>query len=521
MDLQLRITCLVDRDPIKNGFSILASPTDSVSDLKKLVKAEKTSFFGNIDASEITLWKALFPVNDTTKDLPAILEVLDSKVELLSNEKISDIFRDGIPQESIHIIAQKPKSGRPPAENGDTGGEESENDDMRLVASLEGRLAALAFLAIIHGRFVQVVSGSTPSDDDDDETSTSAVDAERWEQLVSMYQTGYYRENLVGKLVLWEDRIRKRGNKDDLKRLHAAKEALRIFVFHWQLFGEDFVPRDAIGLFEASLAPYKRVQGAHSVDTKPVLYEPRVALAMRNYFTEMEPKFMAKVRKWEDLLKSPDGRDRDWKELVPAAIIESLAKKPLSSWPHNPEIAGLCQDLIGPSEIIGLQGRESCESIKHESISMKEFLKAHFVDNSLKDGKPIPPFYFPESQASGHDIVFCVVIQGKVFPVFLQLKLRTVISDESTDNDGIRRLKVMELGELCPAGTYFSLIIDYPTAVTATLHRRPDPKPEFYNLQGVTVRVDDGNFDKIFPKDHVVLLNMLKISLKKTDQNDE
>ncbi|KAF9995417.1 hypothetical protein BGZ79_010899 [Entomortierella chlamydospora] len=536
MDHQLTIACLIDGDPIKDRFSILVSPTDSISDLKKLVKAEKASSFENIDSSEITLWKVLFPISDFTKELLAFkLDVLPSKLKLLPDETISDIIRDGIPPESIHIIAEKPKPGRSSkylvcwhqslpqnegssasshAQNRDASGAEPENDMTFFRINVESRLAALALLSIIGGRLIPLARESTPSSDDED-------DPERWEQIVSTYKTKSNRDNLVRKFVLWEDKMRKSGNERDHERLHDTKEVLRIFTFHQRLFDEDFVPRDGMGLFEASLALLMPVQGAHSVTIMPVLHERFAANAVRNCFTELEPKFMAKVQKWEELLKSPDGRDQDWKELIPAAIVESLAKRPLSSWPHNLEIASVCQDLIGPSEIIGLKGQETCESITHESISMNEFLKAHFMDNSLKNGKLVPPFYIPEGRASGHDIIFCVGVCGKSFPVFLQLKLRTVVSDKSNDDDRARRLKATELGELCPAGTYVSLIIDYPTAVTAKLHRRPDPIPEFYNLQGVTIRVDDRNFSEIFPKEHVALFDMLKTSLKKADQNDE
>ncbi|KAF9160791.1 hypothetical protein BGX21_011524 [Mortierella sp. AD011] len=536
MDHQLTITCLIDGDPIKDRFPILVSPTDSISDLKKLIKAEKASSFGNIDAGDITLWKVLFRVSDFTKDLPAFeLDDFPSKLKVLLNETISDIFPDGLPQEYIHIIAEKPKSGRDSkylvyrhqslsqneessassdVQNRDASEAEHENGMMYFHVDVENRLIAFALLSILGGRLLPLGRESTPYSDDED-------DSERWEQIVSTYKAQSNRDNLVRKIVLWEDKMRKSGNEHDRERLHDTKEVLRIFTFHQRLFDEDFVPKDGMGLFQASLASFMPVQGAHSVNNMPVLNERFVAAAVRNYFTELEPKFVAKIQKWEEFLKSPDGRGRDWKELIPAAIVEGLAKWPLSSWSHNLELTSVCQDLIGPSEIIGLKGQETCESITHESISLSEFLKAHFVDNSLKDGKPVPPFYFPEGQASGHDIIFCIGVSGKAFPVFLQLKLRTVVSDKSNDDDRTRRLKATELGGLCPAGTYVSLIIDYPTAVTAKLHRRPDPLPQFYNLQGVTIRVDDGNFREIFPKDHVALFDMLKTSLKKTGQNDE
>ncbi|KAF9105706.1 hypothetical protein BGX27_009490 [Mortierella sp. AM989] len=339
---------------------------------------------------------------------------------------------------------------------------------------------------------------------------------EKWERLVSSFKASSNRENYLRKLILWEDRIRKEGSKHDHENLRAVKVVIRLFVFHWQLFGESFAPKDNMDeLVSIGFGFIKKVD----VQLKPVLCEPLIYQASRNYFNEVEPRFAAQVEEFESLLKSDDGHSRDWKEIFPAAIVEALNSRHLSSWPHRPKISIMSNHVVGSSEILALNGQDPCKSISHESISMEEFLKAHFENNSQLNGKSIPPFLFLEDNTSGHDILFCIKIREKIVPVFTQIKLRTASSDKQ-DRDHFGYGEAIELGERS-AGIFISLIIDYPSIVTTKLHRRRDPNPKFNNLQEIKIRVDDSNFDKIFAKEHVDLLNRLRVSLEDIDEDDE
>ncbi|KAG0197705.1 hypothetical protein BGX33_000396 [Mortierella sp. NVP41] len=118
-------------------------------------------------------------------------------------------------------------------------------------------------------------------------------------------------------------------------------------------------------------------------------------------------------------------------------------------------------------------------------------MKAHVENNSKQGDQDIPPFYFPAPHVSGPDVIFFVKINGNMYPCFVQLKLR-------------------QLRDYCPTGTYISMVITYPAEVVKFQVVRPDPEPELEGLQRVSIGIDDNNFSKIFPRRHVEFLDKLK-----------
>ncbi|KAG0271706.1 hypothetical protein BGZ97_011179, partial [Linnemannia gamsii] len=146
---------------------------------------------------------------------------------------------------------------------------------------------------------------------------------------------------------------------------------------------------------------------------------------------------------------------------------------------------------------------------------MEDFMDAHINTNSLRQGQPVPPFFFPKAKPSGPDIVFYIRVKDKLFPVFVQLKLRQIL----TTKDAKAALKtvsaptieahVEDLGRFYSTdNTYISMIIAYPAAVAAKLLPRPDfvynlrprPDPKRARLMQVKVIIDKSNINKIFPK---------------------
>ncbi|KAG0286517.1 hypothetical protein BGZ96_009379 [Linnemannia gamsii] len=60
-------------------------------------------------------------------------------------------------------------------------------------------------------------------------------------------------------------------------------------------------------------------------------------------------------------------------------------------------------------------------------------MEAHVKNGSKREGQGIPPFYFPAPHISGPDIVFHVKINGSLYPVFIQLKLRQVLEGSDVE----------------------------------------------------------------------------------------
>ncbi|KAG0367631.1 hypothetical protein BGX24_003146 [Mortierella sp. AD032] len=136
----------------------------------------------------------------------------------------------------------------------------------------------------------------------------------------------------------------------------------------------------------------------------------------------------------------------------------------------------------------------------------------------------IPPFYFPAPHISGPDIVFYININGNVYPVFVQLKLRHVLEGSDVEKalatvssniiqgkmDKEHKKLPPRLQDYCPTGVYVSMVITYPAEVVKFQVVRPDPEPELEGLKQVSINIDDNNFSKIFPERHVKYLDRLK-----------
>ncbi|KAG0278825.1 hypothetical protein BGZ97_009677, partial [Linnemannia gamsii] len=108
----LTLFCLVDGEPQSNVFSVKATPTDTVDDLKKLIKAEKTPRFDDVAADELTLWRVSIPVVPANKHKPIVLNEFESATELDPTDDVSDVFPEAPPKKTIHVIVQRPPQER-------------------------------------------------------------------------------------------------------------------------------------------------------------------------------------------------------------------------------------------------------------------------------------------------------------------------------------------------------------------------------------------------------------------------
>ncbi|KAF9979957.1 hypothetical protein BGZ65_005752 [Modicella reniformis] len=87
----LTLFCAVDGE--SNPFSVEVDPTKSFDVLKKTIKKERANFFSNIDADQLTLWKV-------------------SKKILSAATELSEVFKEGAPKKTLHIIVRLPQPGK-------------------------------------------------------------------------------------------------------------------------------------------------------------------------------------------------------------------------------------------------------------------------------------------------------------------------------------------------------------------------------------------------------------------------
>ncbi|KAG0290229.1 hypothetical protein BGZ97_006232 [Linnemannia gamsii] len=173
-----------------------------------------------------------------------------------------------------------------------------------------------------------------------------------------------------------------------------------------------------------------------------------------------------------------------------------------------------------------------------QEISMADFLDAHINKNSEQNGKPVPPFFFPEEHLSGPDIVFVVRFSGLapedtltsnstpspdsassevLCPVLVQLKLceklsqYEVIKARSTVQPGKVKGHGVELSQFCqPHGHYISLIVNYPAEIADYFMDKP-LKEHKDGLTEIALTIDNSSIDDLLSEKHVRALRRMKL----------
>ncbi|KAF9537068.1 hypothetical protein EC957_008885 [Mortierella hygrophila] len=109
----MKIFCLVHGETTSSIFTVVASPDDVVSDLKKLIRTEKTNAFSDIDADKLILWRVSIPDDDDDDDdeRPILIDNVPEKKKLKATTKLSKVFDADLPEDTIHIIVHRPPSG--------------------------------------------------------------------------------------------------------------------------------------------------------------------------------------------------------------------------------------------------------------------------------------------------------------------------------------------------------------------------------------------------------------------------
>ncbi|KAG0202027.1 hypothetical protein BGX33_009961 [Mortierella sp. NVP41] len=112
----ITVFCLQSGEAASHAFSVEIDPTKTVDYLRKLIKAEKTNDFSDIDADKLTLWRVTIPISDDNDDIPILLDnvINKDKKKLGPATRLSKAFPEDLPDESIHIIVQRPPSATDP-----------------------------------------------------------------------------------------------------------------------------------------------------------------------------------------------------------------------------------------------------------------------------------------------------------------------------------------------------------------------------------------------------------------------
>ncbi|KAG0053077.1 hypothetical protein BGZ83_001720, partial [Gryganskiella cystojenkinii] len=332
--------------------------------------------------------------------------------------------------------------------------------------------------------------------------------------------------NLCYEIIRLEKKFR--DNLDTLNTFHTVEEVLGSVLFQRYMFGADtLVLSEAVPeLVEHALGRIKTINGVEIT----VIDEPFALKAAENYFKQRDSGFMKTLEYWVRQSDKSQAHGYAWELMMMNVLTKAFKTHDLSQWPFQPSIPILSGDDVGKAVIAGLDEQGNQCGISDNSISMDEFLDAHTNHNSMLDGCRIPPFFFPKAKPSGPDIVFCIQVKGKLFPVFVQLKLRQTMqildvakAVKTVSAPEIATHMSDDLKSFCPSeNIYISMIIAYPASVVDKMPPRPchtyplriRPGSKQQPLTQVVAIIDYSNIRQIFPKDHVDFLDGIKCPTK-------
>ncbi|KAF9097082.1 hypothetical protein BGX29_008304 [Mortierella sp. GBA35] len=86
--------------------------TDSLGNLKQLIKAKEITRLADVPVDELTLWKVSVPI--TEDNVPLFFPAVAIKKKLLDSDSLSDAFGDTpLPERTIHVLIECPARPRP------------------------------------------------------------------------------------------------------------------------------------------------------------------------------------------------------------------------------------------------------------------------------------------------------------------------------------------------------------------------------------------------------------------------
>ncbi|KAF7727320.1 hypothetical protein EC973_007629 [Apophysomyces ossiformis] len=108
--IPFNLFCLVEGESMQRAFSVKVSSADTVHNLKKVIKAEKSPEFDDIDANKLTLWLVEIPITNVNRHDKVLSDNITTKEELLPSDELSDVFQGRPPKKTVHIMVQRPPS---------------------------------------------------------------------------------------------------------------------------------------------------------------------------------------------------------------------------------------------------------------------------------------------------------------------------------------------------------------------------------------------------------------------------
>ncbi|KAG0080939.1 hypothetical protein BGZ92_000406 [Podila epicladia] len=105
----LTLFCLVDGEATSQAFPVEIESTKTIGSLKQCIKTDKTPRFDDVAADELTLWRVSVPITDDNDEIPILLSsVTSNKKKLGPATRLSKVFPEELPEETVHILVQRP-----------------------------------------------------------------------------------------------------------------------------------------------------------------------------------------------------------------------------------------------------------------------------------------------------------------------------------------------------------------------------------------------------------------------------
>ncbi|KAF9123404.1 hypothetical protein BG015_005318, partial [Linnemannia schmuckeri] len=93
-----------------NAFPVEMESSQTIGDLKKLIKTEIPDTFNGVDAKDLTLWSVSIPDGDNDDEIPIVLGNVNNKdkKKLRATRGLLEVFPDKPLKNTIHVIVQRP-----------------------------------------------------------------------------------------------------------------------------------------------------------------------------------------------------------------------------------------------------------------------------------------------------------------------------------------------------------------------------------------------------------------------------
>ncbi|KAF9340483.1 hypothetical protein BGX26_008984, partial [Mortierella sp. AD094] len=101
----LNLFCVVNGDRVSSAFKVKPDTKSDVSDLKNIMSEIETEPYP-YKPKDLVLWHVTIPAGEE-KVITA--DNISPKAPLMGGVSLERAFKDGIPEDTIHIIVEQPK----------------------------------------------------------------------------------------------------------------------------------------------------------------------------------------------------------------------------------------------------------------------------------------------------------------------------------------------------------------------------------------------------------------------------